>query len=527
MLELQEQVYHIAERITAYNWKPPYQITRQAEGLKSILSHPKQPVESVHITKLLQLLDSIRLLQEPSGLPMEALMAIHQLVEKIERERRAGKESQFTQPALHGPQLVEAFREMLNSRLISETDGTMTLDLERDEQLLNHPRVKEIMLEDQRFESYRAQLAAVAVEPIYWKIMTVERMLNFCTRMKAQTKANGGPSQLKDEWDETRYKQIILQVCEDLEWTPDMAQFEWLRFPLMFDALKQAELISVMEYVISISSEHSPLYTRYVKEQTTTDHRAFSKAQEEWRQRLVSATRRHKHVSSWSWENNYHPYLSAWDGNSIPTNRLRLTYNGFGPIVHENWRRMWNQLISAPTAQICLDEQLNPDADKPQTAHLDARVAVQLTDADLDITGEPTVHHQDWDDDDNNEDMEDSRTTQLRDEAVALMNALPSEAQERIKPAYRKWCDGFPTQPFIEVAVQQAGAILPYIQDQDARDRLLEPQFQLFGMDGIPKKDDEWYRLFCTHSIQTPPTSRRAELEQHRLMGNLRDDFGF
>ena len=75
--------------------------------------------------------------------------------------------------------------------------------------------------------------------------------------------------------------------------------------------------------------------------------------------------------------------------------------------------------------------------------------------------------------------------------------------------------------------LQVTGDIIQDIQDPDIRQQLLEPQFQLFGMDGVPHADQEWYRLFSIHSTQNPPTGDMAEKEQHRLMGNLKDDFGF
>ena len=77
------------------------------------------------------------------------------------------------------------------------------------------------------------------------------------------------------------------------------------------------------------------------------------------------------------------------------------------------------------------------------------------------------------------------------------------------------------------MVIQSAGDIIQCLQDDKLKKQLLELQFQLFGLDSIPKADSKWYRLFCVHLTLNPPTTHPEEKEQHRLKGNLRDDFGF
>jgi hypothetical protein len=153
--------------------------------------------------------------------------------------------------------------------------------------------------------------------------------------------------------------------------------------------------------------------------------------------------------------------------------------------------------------------------------------AIYLTPDDWDVIPEPKPREQEWGPDDMEEDLDDSRTTQLREEAKHFMNSLTEQVRQKLTPLYCRWKSGFPTQPFDQMVVQSAGDIIECLQDDKLKKRLLEPQFQLFGLDGIPKADSEWYRLFCIHSTLNPPTDHPEEKEQHRLMGNLRDDFGF
>ena len=153
--------------------------------------------------------------------------------------------------------------------------------------------------------------------------------------------------------------------------------------------------------------------------------------------------------------------------------------------------------------------------------------AIRLSNEDWDIMAEPTLHEQEWGPDEMDEDQEESRTTQLREDEKHFMNGLPDQNSTEANTFYCRWKSGFLTQPFKQMVIQSAGDIMECLQDEKLKKQLLEPQFQLFGLDGIPKADRKWYPLFCIHSTLNPPTAHPEEKEQHRLMGNLRDNFGF
>ena len=136
--------------------------------------------------------------------------------------------------------------------------------LELDKRIAAHPRVQEILARKTRFESPRAMIAAVAVNPAYWKQMTVHQMMDFCDKLLEANTDYSIPEKLKNPWGEVRFKEAIRNVSNDIGWSPDTTGLDWLRFPFMFETRTQAEQISIQQFVLDISQSNDKLYKRYL-----------------------------------------------------------------------------------------------------------------------------------------------------------------------------------------------------------------------------------------------------------------------
>ena len=203
----------------------------------------------------------------------------------------------------------------------------------------------------------------------------------------------------------------------------------------MFETRTQAEQISIQEFVLDISQSNDKLHKRYLEVQTTKDFTLFATAYLTWRKRAADTAQRSAHTSAEAWEGGFHPYLTMWEGNGLSPNRLCLTHNGYGPTKDEEWKRVWNQLVSAPTAQVKTDGP-SRSGTEPQRASLDMAMAIRLSNEDWDIITEPNLREQDWGPDNMDEDLEDSRTTQFREEAKHFMNSLTGKVRRKLTPLY-------------------------------------------------------------------------------------------
>ena len=500
-------------------------VNRIRKLLMTTVDNPEDPPTQEQIQETLLILESILLQKEPSGLKLPTIMSITDVINNMRDEQRRGQKPPETVKHLYGAELADAFRRWLDAQ--DDNDAKSTPEyLELNQRVTTHPRVKEILRHKIQFESPRAMIAAVAVNPAYWKQMNVYHMMKFCEQLLETCFDYSIPEKLDISWHHLRFHEAIQKVCNDIGWSPDPEGLDWLRFPSKFETRTQAEQISIQEFLLDISENKDPLYKRYLEAQTTKDYTRFATSYLSWRKRAVGTATRSPNTSTEAWEASFHPYLTMWENNGLSPNRLRLTHNGHGPSKDRDWKRMWNQLVSAPTAQVMTDGP-SKSGTGPLPSSLDMASAIYLTPEDWDVIPEPKPREQEWGPDDMEEDLDDSRTTQLREEAKHFMNSLTEQVRQKLTPLYCRWKSGFPTQPFDQMVVQSAGDIIECLQDEKLKKRLLEPQFQLFGLDGIPKADSEWYRLFCIHSTLNPPTDHPEEKEQHRLMGNLRDDFGF
>ena len=520
-----QQANHIFGYIKAgFNLSPTVQ--RRIDKFLQALPAGEPPAHH-QVMELVHIIVKIMQTPEPSGAPLSLITGMNRLVEEVRGQRLNMPPTTTETPIISGRELVEAFREWLEQRGTPKSDVSQATR-DKWQQLQTHPRIKQILTFELAFDSPRAMLAAAAVNPEYWKKLSPRNLLKFCAKLNSECDTHKVPNELNGEWDEVRFKRAVQEAKKDMPWRGSIHSLDWLRLPLLFSTRTQAEQISILELMTDMASAHD---AKWCQEETkipaVRDFTAFMGSYHSWRRKAHNAIRRNRNTTSEAWENSYHPFLTKWDDNTISHNRLRLSYNGFGLPSESQWKAIWNQVVSAPMSQVRTDGPAGPHSTMPTMARLDTVAAMHITEADLDIFTEPVMHSPDWQSDGMNSDGESSRTTELRKEAKEMMEALPHLARNKIETMYNRWREGYPTLPFGEMLLQVTGDIIQDIQDPDIRQQLLEPQFQLFGMDGVPHADQEWYRLFSIHSTQSPPTGDMAEKEQHRLMGNLKDDFGF
>ena len=71
-------------------------------------------------------------------------------------------------------------------------------------------------------------IAADAVNPAYWKQMTVHHMMDFCEKLLEANTDYSILEKLKNPWDEVRFKEAIRNVSNNFGWSLATTGLDWL-----------------------------------------------------------------------------------------------------------------------------------------------------------------------------------------------------------------------------------------------------------------------------------------------------------